>query len=641
MPSPWMSLPWLNTRGTDDTAASTQMWDGVPLLSTSVERSRQVMVWGVALGLSLGVSWLTWQWRWQESVQQLQQAGAAQLAGHAAALGQMFERNLALPRLLALDPKLHALLGEPTSAAMQLVVNQHLAEVSQTARVQVVYVLDAQGQVLATSNWQTPSSFLGRNYSFRPYFQQAMAGGVGMLYAVGTVTHEPGLFVAQPVRRPGANPEQVLGVVVVKLDLTGVEHTWAKQTDVHVALADDLGVLLLSSEPSWRYSSLAPRSQEDKQALAATQRYGRQLITPLSLGADVPVAASAVLDVPTARGEPATSLMQSQALLPWGWHLLLFSELQPARRAAALEAAVAGLLSALSMAALGVWRMQSSRRTEHQALASVLERMQAQLEHNVAERTLALTQTNQALQAQVRQLDARQQQGLENASLEAHPSNPLLVLSQMAAGLSDELNPPLNALLSCVGEVVDQLEQGGQAQLRENLDVMLALAERLGRVMGQLKAFARPAALQMQVVPVAQALGTVMTLLAPELRSSGLGLQTYIADGATRVLADPIRLEQVLLCLLRNALEAGVQAAGGGTSANADATLEVHVWRDGERIHLRVRDHGSGLHGDASLVGLNLARAAAQSMGGELHATSLASADSPGSAFTLSLRAAA
>src|SRR5207253_6595928 len=110
------------------------------------------------------------------------------------------------------------------------------------------------GTTLVSSNWESPFSFVGKNFAYRPYFTDAMAGGTGRFYAIGTTSGEPGYFLSHPVfgTRIGLDnvPRRtVIGVVVVKVLLDELERAWAKGGE-SIALADANGVMFLSSVPS-------------------------------------------------------------------------------------------------------------------------------------------------------------------------------------------------------------------------------------------------------------------------------------------------------------------------------------------------------------------------------------------------------
>lgn len=101
-------------------------------------------------------------------------------------------RYESLPRLAALEHVLHAALTAPHArdAALRRAADAYLKEVQAAADLTAVYLMDATGQTRAASNWDLPSSFIGRNYAFRPYFADAMREGLGRFYGVGNTTGE-------------------------------------------------------------------------------------------------------------------------------------------------------------------------------------------------------------------------------------------------------------------------------------------------------------------------------------------------------------------------------------------------------------------------------------------------------------------
>ncbi len=88
----------------------------------------------------------------------------------------------------------------------------------------MIYVIDANGLTVAASNWRLPTSFVGQNYSFRPYFRDAMARGASELFALGTISGRPGLFLARRLEVGG----RAVGTVVVKVEFDRLEAIWAR-----------------------------------------------------------------------------------------------------------------------------------------------------------------------------------------------------------------------------------------------------------------------------------------------------------------------------------------------------------------------------------------------------------------------------
>lgn len=622
-----------------------------------------------AAGLLLAVWAAAWHWRLGVGEAQLQADGQARLAGEAGSLAQLFDKHRHLPRLLALDPRLAETLriaaatdarpAQRDAAADR--ANRHLAAVSQLVDLEASYLMDTSGRVLAASNWDRPSSFVGWRYTFRPYFQDAMATGSGVFYAVGVTTEAPGLFLSQAIRGPRG---EVQGVVVVKISLAAVEQAWAAASTDALALADARGVLFLAARPDWRYRSLLPLSEGDRQALAGTRQYGRHGLQPLPALAPLQAGWQAEAGPPGAPGHEGSSgawaaqdgahrhLLMAQRIAPWGWTLVLQRDLGAVRRAAAIEAGAATLLAALVLAGLGLWRLQRRRLVERRAAAVALQAAHTQLEQRLGERTAALTEANQALQQRVQALHEAERI-LQATQDQAVQAGKLAVLGQVAASVTHEINQPLAALATAAGNGLKQLDRARLEDLRASLQLIGQLAERLGAIVGQLKGFARPGAAQLQPVAVADALGMATLMLAQRLRSEGVALHTRLAPDAMRVQADRTRLEQVLVNLLRNALDAMAAAPPAARLAG----IEVSTWREADgRVALQVRDHGPGLsgavqdhlfepffttrgRGEGLGLGLAISRAIVQGLGGELSGHNASAESGGGACFTLRLPA--
>src|SRR5207245_465734 len=78
-------------------------------------------------------------------------------------------------------------------------LNLTLQSIQRQSKVAAIYMLDRNGKTLASSNWDQPFSFVGRDFSFRPYFLEAVKGNAGRFYGIGNATNEPGYFIAQPI----------------------------------------------------------------------------------------------------------------------------------------------------------------------------------------------------------------------------------------------------------------------------------------------------------------------------------------------------------------------------------------------------------------------------------------------------------
>lgn len=194
-----------------------------------------------------------------------------------------------LPELLAVDARVQQQLRQPDSDS----ANRYLAFVTTASEADKIFVLDAQGVVVASSNHSdSDHSFVGQDYSFRPYFRQTLMSGSRQYYfGKGVTTGIPGFFIAEPVAVDGA----VAGVVVVKLELSDLLESWRSASDL-VLVSDQQNVVILSSHESWMYrlvddvpASVLTRIRHSRQFPDETHSllYSRHIHLSLPLGMDI------------------------------------------------------------------------------------------------------------------------------------------------------------------------------------------------------------------------------------------------------------------------------------------------------------------------------------------------------------------
>ncbi|MGV8057627.1 MAG: PAS domain S-box protein [Smithellaceae bacterium] len=148
------------------------------------------------------------------------------------------------------------------------------------------YLINSDGLTLASSNRDAKDSFVGQNYTFRPYFQQAIKGGVGRHFAVGTVSGRRGFFASAPVKNKEG---RIVGVVVIKKELEDIE---TKLKQYIWFLVDQNGIIFISSQPEARLKSLWPLGNDQKQKIILSKQYGSGpfesvLQKQLKIGAEV------------------------------------------------------------------------------------------------------------------------------------------------------------------------------------------------------------------------------------------------------------------------------------------------------------------------------------------------------------------
>ncbi len=367
------------------------------------------------VGLLLLSMLLAYRWGGQIALQRETEQLDRQLALYAQSLQQRIDRYRTLPQVLALDPELLAALSTPIDAARRLALNQRLEAANNVTRSSTLTLIDANGIALAASNWRTPASNVGGDYSFRPYVQQGLREGSGQFYGIGMTTGEPGYFLSQAIGNANGG---VAGLVVIKIDFDALETEWLTTSDV-VLVSDAHGVIFLASRPEWRYRTLTPLGESDREKLEATQQYAGQTLLPIqtteALRHDAGPRQLQVAD-PRLR---APVLWQSLPLPEVGWQLHLIHD-AGAIRAAARNAALAaggGVLAASFLALLVLQR----RRT-----AALKERSREELESMLRQHARELRTAQDGIVEAARQADA----GLSR-SLEHLPQGVVIVDAQL------------------------------------------------------------------------------------------------------------------------------------------------------------------------------------------------------------------
>jgi two-component system C4-dicarboxylate transport sensor histidine kinase DctB len=561
-------------------------------------------------------------------------------------LASALDKYDTLPIALASRSELLDLLAHADDTQRRAAVDQRLAQLARDTRVAAIYLVDARGDTLAASNWNTPQSFVGQNYAFRPYFRDAMAGGNGRFYAVGATTQEPGYFLAQPVRDASGRP---VGVVAVKISLDDIQANWRHSGEL-LMLADAHGVVFLASRPEWAFHTLQPLDDATRARLRATRQYGDAALQPLPLERPQDAfdgRATRLATQPSGDADVHWLRVSAQrrTIGPMDWTLLSFAETDALMQAARAQAALAGLAYAVIVVAALYARLRRRRDEERRIARRDLERANAALEHRIDERTAVLREANEELERKIAELD-RTQATLRAAQDELVQAGKLAVLGQMAASITHEINQPLAALRALNDNARMLLERGELDAVKANLDRVEGLTLRAAAIVGRLKGFARKDELRLVPVPVAGVIEAACALVASDAQRAGIAIDAAPRDAALAVQGQAVRIEQVLVNLLRNALDANRDTGG--------RRILLRTRRDGDTVRISVSDEGPGIAaaamqrlfepffttkpaGQGLGLGLAISASIANALGGALDAANRAEG---GAVFTLRLRAA-
>ncbi|NMG45134.1 sensor histidine kinase [Aromatoleum toluvorans] len=523
-------------------------------------------------------------------VAELQATGLHRLDLYAASLEREISKYAFLPGTLNLQQSVLDLLVRPSDGAAVERVNAYLEQLNERAGTLSIFVMDTRGKVLAASNWRRPDSFVGEDLSFRPYFRDAMTANSGRFFGIGTTRGEPGYYLAAML----TGEHEALGVAVVKVSLEQLEKSWST-VEAPVLVADENGVVILSAVAGWKFTTLRPLDDKTRAAFDHTQQYNRRALQPLGVR-DIEDYGPGTRLVRIAAEGPATVsvypvsgrfLAQARALPGTPWTLTVMSQLEQVDSLAQSRAALAAIATAC-LCMLGVIVADRRRHLRHRLAArEALQKAHDELERKVEERTVDLSATNQKLQAEVAER-IRAERTLRAAQDELVQAGKLAVIGQLSTGIAHELNQPLAALRTLSTNAGRFLERGDAATARANLDRIADLADRMGRITGQLRNFARRSSGLSEPVRLCHAIDNALGLLEARLRRSAVEVEWHCpTDDEPVAMCDANRLEQVLVNLIGNALDA--------MAGQDRPRLELRCERADGVVRLQVRDHGPGL----------------------------------------------
>ena len=511
--------------------------------------------------------------------------------------------------------------------------NRYLKRLNETADSADLYIVDRNGIALAASNYDRENTFIGQSYAFRPYFTDALVTGKGRYYAVGVTTGQPGYFLWHAVPDNDGNP---IGIAVVKIDLLHLQDYWRSAGDV-VAMVDDNDVIFLTTDPKWLYRPMLPLSDAQMRMFRETQQYGGAVLraSPLLTGErEIDGLIVENIDDGSATGHEYVAF--SRTLPEYDWTLFVLSDM----RIVQLQAAIASGGAVVTMvAALLIVLVTHQRRQITRARLNA----QAVLEQRVAARTAELTAANTQLSVEIDQR-IRIEQNLRRAQDNLIHAAKMASLGQALAGVAHEINQSLAALRTYIASTQVFLERTDKDRVATNLTTISLIVERMGELTQHLKSFARKETVAKQSTDLAAAVRYGLKLIDYRIAIDSVGLRLLLPEDPVYVVGNTIRLEQVVVNLVSNALDAMRD------HPNRTLTVELFKAETGNAV-LEVSDTGRGiprdmLHsvfdpfyttkdvGEGLGLGLSIVYGIVKDMGGEI---TVESEPSVGTTFRITL----
>jgi two-component system C4-dicarboxylate transport sensor histidine kinase DctB len=558
---------------------------------------RRALVVLVALALIAAAGYGVFERSFAQGTSSLRAASNDRLDLFASVVEARVRRLEPVPATIQLNPVVVRLLQAPTAAHAQA-ANDYLARLNAHLGSLAVFVLDVRGVVLASSNTsRRDDSLRGEDVSYRPYYLEALAGRSTRHFAIGSGGHA-GYFASHPIY----DGPRVVGVAAIKIGLDALEQTWP-MLGAPALVTDANQVVILSSQPQWRYTSLAPLPTERRVDLQLAQTYGalRLPLFPLSVELSInedsqevqgllrgdEARVSAALG--QARGR-ADFMVLGRSLDGMDWRVLIFTSLATVRHQAQIDG-IGGAVSVAFLFLLALYWAQR-RRIERQKLAAKhqLEQANAALEQEVGRRTQELTDANALLRKEVAERE-QTEITLRAAQNERVHAGKMAVLGQLAASITHELTQPLGAIRTLSGNAVEFMRRGNHSAAQENLSIVARLVDQMARIIDPLKSFSRKSTVRPEPTDVGRTVEQALFLFQLRQRHEKVDVDNRCAPGEWIAWCDANRLEQVLVNLVGNALDAMRDAPRKTLLISA----ELRAAHEPPLIAIEVQDTGKGL----------------------------------------------
>ncbi len=520
----------------------------------------------------------------RQGLRDLAGEGNARLELYVSYLRGVLEKYEGLPELLATNKRLVSFMKNPGGRDRIEALNRYLATINDISDAADTYLMDREGLTIAASNWDAERPFIGRNFSYRPYFKQAMKGQLGRYFALGTTSSRRGYYFAYPVRSNG----EIIGAVVVKINIDKVEHNWGHRDETFLVTDPD-GVIFLSTNPAWRFQALHPLSPEVKTRIEQSRRYPKSRLTP------VPVLATNSTDTGTLlslleNGRKKEYLQQSQTMPQAGWQVHILSDTKHVRllvRRTLIGTAAAFILVVVLVLMYRQQRLRlQEQRCHEEESRRMLEQVNLDLERRVSERTSALSEVNSQLRLEIGDR-RRAEEKLRHARKELIHTAKLAAIGQMATGINHELNQPLAAIRAYGANGRELLIKGRVEEAISNFDRIAELTERMAGIGSQLKIFSRKSRGNLSSLPLQGVVDGALEILMPMLGKTGITIGIDLNPADIRVRANSLLLQQALVNLITN----GVHSVQGHKTPIVAVTGRFFE----DMVRVEVRDNGPGV----------------------------------------------
>lgn len=535
----------------------------------------------VILGMVVTVKLSHW-YGLQKSYRELQQQSLLHLNNLTHYIERILGRYEQVPEVIARHPLLSQVLLNPADKVKTQQLNVLLADLTGITQSSDIFLINTSGTTVAASNWNLEISFIGSDFSFRPYFLQAVNDRAGRYYAVGVSSNKRGYYFSFPVK----NAAVILGVIVVKVSIDSIEHQREQNfadDQFHFLITAPDGVIFISDRSDWQLKTFGVLDQQKNKLITASKRYGKRIITPLSIK-DIPTSelstslAAKVIAV-NSRGKTERYFAIQAKMPDANWKVHIWSSLLPIEKQASFITlfSISFYFTALILLLFIKERIKNSRQ---------LKKSRQLLEHRVAERTADLMVINQKLKKEIAERE-KTEQALNDTQEELIQSAKLATIGNMSASINHEIKQPLTALRSYAQNTLAFQTRGMHDNVADNINTMIGLIDRLSNIVSQFKHFTKKSNGLNKPILVHDCIRSALAIVEHLLHDTQCKLHNH---DNLYCLGDEIRLEQIFVNLFTNALQAMAE--------QADKRITIAISQQNNHVIVLIRDNGPGILAD-------------------------------------------
>jgi two-component system C4-dicarboxylate transport sensor histidine kinase DctB len=507
---------------------------------------------------------------------EMSEQGRTTLRLAVSALGGLLNRYEPLPALIADHDDIEELVAHPKDAELRQRANVYLKSINTLLESSDIYIITLDGETIAASNYDGPTSFVGENFSYRPYFQDAAKGLQSRFFALGTTSHKRGYYFSAPI----LFNEEIKGVIVFKVDIEGIEASFGDGEN-RILVSDPEGIIFMTGTPQWLYFGLMPLTPERLARTEASRRYANATLKELPLK-NGNFGSHQLMTIVQDDGEREYMLL-SQPMPDAGWTVSVLMDTGSLRTQ--VKTAMIAIILCLCLAAAVIAAMLQRRRRLRERLIHQAE-AQAELERRVEERTADLARVNQEIEHEIaeRRQTEKQLRKMQNDLVQA---GKLAALGQMSAALSHEFNQPLAAAKNYAENASLLVERGRLEEVTENLRRISGLIDRMASISKHLRNFARKPNEKMAAVGLEAVLRDTLEIVGARLKAADAVLDVDLGPVQLAVKAGPVRLQQVLVNIISNAADA--------VEGREDRHIALQAVQHGQMVSIFIRDRGPGV----------------------------------------------